>query len=61
MYTVPQEGDRVQEIGYEPRHGVLLETKWAANGWDTDAIVWWDGDADAHTINYEFIEMEHPE
>lgn len=60
MYTVPQEGDRVQEIGYDPKHGVLIRVSYNDRRGVDEAAVWWDGYMDAHTIDFDYIEMEHP-
>jgi hypothetical protein len=60
MYIVPQPGDRVQEIGYDPKRGILLETRWSSDGISTDARVLWDGEDDSRIIDYDYIEMEHP-
>ncbi len=62
MYTVPQEGDRVQEIGYEPRHGVLVRVSYNDRRGVDEAAVWWDDDLRrAHVIDFDYIEMEHPQ
>lgn len=58
MYMVPQEGDRIQEIGQDPKKGVLLEVHWDTFMNTEAATVLWDGKDEPSVILYDYIEAE---
>jgi hypothetical protein len=57
MYMMPQEGDRIQDIGSDPAHGILLSVEYNDDFGMEMATVLWD-DGRESMVNYEMIEGE---
>lgn len=59
MYWPPQEGDRVQDFGSSPAHGILLTVEYDDRAQMEIATVLWDNGREG-PIPFEMLEVEHP-